>query len=125
MQRMRSSFLPAAIAVLLAGCGTQAAEHPLPTFTLDPERVSVVGLSSGAAMAQQAHFAFSDRLIGAGLIAGPPLGCAEGDLGTALGRCMKAQPDAPDAVKLAERAKRDADLAAKRAAREAEQAAKP
>ncbi len=104
MQRMRSSFLPAAIAVLLAGCGTQAAEHPLPTFTLDPERVSVVGLSSGAAMAQQAHFAFSDRLIGAGLIAGPPLGCAEGDLGTALGRCMKAQPDAPDAVKLAERA---------------------
>ena len=105
MQRMRSSFLPAAIAAVLAGCGTQAAEQQaLPRLTLDPVRVSVVGLSSGAAMAQQAHFAYSDKLIGAGLIAGPPLGCAEGDLGTALGRCMKASPDAPDAVKLAERA---------------------
>jgi len=89
----------------LAGCGSQAAEHALPTLKLDPARVSVVGLSSGAAMAQQAHFAFSDHLIGAGLIAGPPYGCAEGDLGTALGRCMKGAPDAPDVVRLAERAR--------------------
>src|SRR5690606_11433148 len=88
----------------VVGCGTQAAEHTLPSLTLDPARVSVVGLSSGAAMAQQVHFAYSDRIIGAGLIAGPPMGCAEGDLHTALGRCMKGQPDAPDAVRLAERA---------------------
>lgn len=91
--------------VLLAGCGSQAAEQTLPHLVLDPARVSVVGLSSGAAMAQQAHFAFSDHLLGAGLIAGPPFGCAEGDLGTALGRCMKAQPDAPDPIRLAERAR--------------------
>lgn len=94
----------ALVSPLLLGCGTQAAEAALPTLNLDPERVSVVGLSSGAAMAQQAHFAWSDRLIGAGLIAGPPYGCAEGDLGTALGRCMKGEPDAPDPVRLAERA---------------------
>lgn len=93
----------------LGGCGTQAAEAELPPLKLDPARVSVVGLSSGAAMAQQAHFAFSDHLIGAGLISGPPYGCAEGDLGTALGRCMKASPDAPDVVRLAEQARARAD----------------
>ncbi|MEJ5208728.1 PHB depolymerase family esterase [Denitratimonas sp. CY0512] len=108
----RHSSKPVAVLALLAlatpllgGCGTQAAESALPALNLDPERVSVVGLSSGAAMAQQAHFAWSDRLIGAGLIAGPPYGCAEGDLGTALGRCMKGEPDAPDPVRLAERAR--------------------
>lgn len=95
--------------VWLAGCGSQAAERGLPDLALDPARVSVVGLSSGAAMAQQAHFAYSDHLIGAGLIAGPPYGCAEGDLGTALGRCMKAEPDGPDVVRLAERARELAD----------------
>ncbi|MCX7556848.1 hypothetical protein OS187_08450 [Xanthomonadaceae bacterium JHOS43] len=106
---MRPLVLAMLSTVLLAGCGTQAAESALPEFTLDADRVSVVGLSSGAAMAQQVHFAWSDKFIGAGLIAGPPLGCAEGDLGIALGRCMKAQPDAPDAVKLAERARTLAD----------------
>lgn len=104
-----SGALALAVALSLGGCGSQAAESSLPALSLDPARVSVVGLSSGAAMAQQAHFAFSDRLIGAGLIAGPPYGCAEGDLGTALGRCMKGEPDAPDAVKLAERARELAD----------------
>ena len=100
-------------AILLAtaagGCRSRAAETTLPALSLDPSRVSVVGISSGAAMAQQVHFAFSDRLIGAGLIAGPPYGCSEGDLGTALGRCMKGEPDAPDAVALAERARELAD----------------
>lgn len=97
------------LAPLLAGCGTNASEQTLPALTLNPERVSVVGLSSGAAMAQQAHFAYSDHLLGAGLIAGPPFGCAAGDLGTALGRCMKAAPDVPDAVLLAERVRELAD----------------
>ena len=100
-------------AILLAtaagGCRSRAAEATLPALSLDPSRVSVVGISSGAAMAQQVHFAFSDRLIGAGLIAGSPYGCAEGDLRTALGRCMKGEPDAPDAVTLAERARELAD----------------
>jgi len=100
---MRWIAMSAVLAV--AGCGLQATETTLPSLRLDPERVSVVGLSSGAAMAQQAHFAYSDKLVGAGLVAGPPYGCAEGDLNTALGRCMKAQPDAPDANKLAQQAR--------------------
>lgn len=103
------SLATALATVLIAGCGTQAAKHVLPALTLDPARISVVGLSSGAAMAQQVHFAYSDHLVGAGLIAGPPFGCAQGDLRTALGTCMKGEPDAPDVVKLAEYARALAD----------------
>ncbi len=110
MLRM-SHCLAMAIAGLpwLLGCSSGAAENNLPNLHLDPARTSVVGLSSGAAMAQQAHFAFSDRLVGAALFAGPPFGCAENDLGTALGRCMKAETEAPDVVHLAERARALAD----------------
>ncbi len=54
---------------------------------IDPEAVTVSGISSGAAMAQQLHIAYGDRFAGAGLVAGVPYGCAEGDLGLALGRC--------------------------------------
>lgn len=113
MRRAHSNLInPLALVLLVlaaGGCRSRAAENALPALTLDPARVSVVGISSGAAMAQQAHFAFSDHLIGAALVAGPPYGCAEGDLGTALGRCMKGEPDAPDPVKLAERARELAD----------------
>lgn len=62
------------------------AEPTLPPA--DPERVTVSGISSGGAMAQQLQFAFADRFSGAGIIAGVPFGCAEGDVGLALGRCM-------------------------------------
>ena len=39
-------------------------------------------------MAQQLQFAYADRFSGAGIIAGVPYGCAEGDVSLALGRCM-------------------------------------
>jgi len=42
--------------------------------------VSVSGVSSGGMMAVQAHFAYSDTVIGAGIIAGGPYYCAQGDL---------------------------------------------
>jgi len=42
--------------------------------------VTVGGVSSGALMAVQAHFAFSDMIVGAGIIAGGPYYCARGDL---------------------------------------------
>ena len=73
----------------------------LSRLSIDPQRVAVVGFSSGAAMAQQLHLAYSDHLIGAVLLAGPPYQCAEGSLELALSRCMKAEPDAPDAQRLA------------------------
>lgn len=105
----RTLWLALFVTPWLLGCGSDAAQNTLPTLNLDPTRVSVAGLSAGAAMAQQVHFAYSDRLLGAGLIAGPPYGCAQGDLNTALGPCMKGEPNAPDPVKLAERAREMAD----------------
>jgi poly(3-hydroxybutyrate) depolymerase len=89
------------LALSLAACGTKEPAAPLPELNLDANRVAVAGFSSGAAMAQQVHLAYSDRLIGAALLAGPPYHCAEGKLDLALGRCMKAQPEAPDATGLA------------------------
>ena len=58
--------------------------------------VTVSGISSGGAMAQQLQFAYADRFIGAGIIAGVPYGCAEGNVSLALGRCMgKEDGDLP------------------------------
>lgn len=100
---------PAVLALaLLAACsGTK--EAPLQRLDLDPGRTAVVGLSSGAYMATQAHLAYSDRIMGAGVVAGGPYGCAQGDVQTALGPCMSGKPELPDAGRLAGRAHELAD----------------
>jgi poly(3-hydroxybutyrate) depolymerase len=100
----KSAALTVFATILLCAC-TKAPPAALPDITLDQDRIAVVGFSSGAAMAQQVHLAFSDHLIGAALLAGPPYQCAEGALETALSRCIKAEPDAPDASRLADRAR--------------------
>lgn len=87
-------FFLALTTVLTAACAPTEPPPPgLPSLNLDPARVSVSGLSSGAYMAQQLHLAYSDHLIGAGLLAGGPYGCARGDLRTALAECT--MPDDP------------------------------
>lgn len=95
-------FIPAMIVLALAACGDQPLP-PLPVLAVDPDRVAVAGLSSGAYMATQVHFAWSDRLRGAALFAGGPYGCAGGSLETALGPCMGAEPYSPDPARLAGR----------------------
>jgi len=55
---------------------------------VDPERITVSGISAGAQMAHQLHIAYSDVFSGVGLIAGGPYGCAEGSLATAMARCI-------------------------------------
>jgi poly(3-hydroxybutyrate) depolymerase len=77
---------------------------PLPTLKLDPVRVAVAGLSSGAYMASQAQIAYPDVFHGAAIVAGGPYGCAGGQLATALGSCMKGAP-APDVDVLVARAR--------------------
>lgn len=83
----------------LAGCGGEPAP-PLAAITLDASRVAVAGLSSGAYMATQVHVALNTRVHGAALVAGGPYGCAQGQLETALGPCMTAQPALPDTATL-------------------------
>jgi len=86
---------------LLSACAAEPAAAPLPALMIDPDRVAVAGLSSGAYMATQAHLAFADRIDGAALVAGGPYGCAGGKLEQALGPCMKATPQPPDVAALA------------------------
>jgi Esterase PHB depolymerase len=51
-------------------------------------------------MAGQMHVLFSTTLVGAGIIAGGPYGCAEGELPVALNRCMQTTLGAPDPARL-------------------------
>jgi len=89
-------------ATFVVATGAFAAE--LPSFTVDLAQTSVSGLSSGAFMAGQFHVAFSETVIGAGIVAGGPYGCAEGQLATALNRCMQTHSGPPDPAHLLQRA---------------------
>jgi poly(3-hydroxybutyrate) depolymerase len=80
-----------ALIAALAACDTPAEPPDESTlaFNIDPDRVTVSGLSSGAYMAGQLHVAYSSRISGAALIAGGPWNCADGSVQTALAACIK------------------------------------
>jgi len=56
--------------------------------TIDPNMISVSGLSSGGFMAVQMHVAYSKLFMGAGIFAGGPYYCAQNSLTYALVECM-------------------------------------
>lgn len=90
-----------AASVLLAAPPFYArAAEALPDYNVDANQSSVSGLSSGAFMAVQFHLAFSDTLVGAGVVAGGPYYCAENNLPKALNRCMKTLFGAPNPSRL-------------------------
>lgn len=60
---------------------------PLPALGIDAKAVSVSGLSSGAFMAAQFEVAYARSLMGAGIVAGGPYGCAMGSVTTAALTC--------------------------------------
>jgi poly(3-hydroxybutyrate) depolymerase len=93
-----------ALAASLYALEGKALAEPLPFFTVDLAQTSVSGLSSGAYMAGQFHVAFSEIVVGAGIVAGGPYGCAEGQLATALNRCMQTHIGPPDPIRLLQRA---------------------
>ncbi|MGA9333249.1 MAG: PHB depolymerase family esterase [Rudaea sp.] len=99
------------LAFSLAACAHDAASG-LPKLNVDPARVAVAGLSSGAYMATQSHMAWPEIFSGAALVSGGPYGCAGGELKTALSSCMKGAPP-PDVDALVARARdraRDGEL---------------
>jgi hypothetical protein len=60
----------------MLSCGGALAADPLARYPVDPAQVSVAGISSGAFMANQLHVAHSAGIMGAGIVAGGPYGCA-------------------------------------------------
>ncbi len=85
MNTIKTRIAAAGLGVLLA-LAVQASDDGLPA--IDADAVTVSGISSGGAMAQQLHLAYADLFSGAGIIAGIPFDCAEANLGLALGRCV-------------------------------------
>ncbi|MBF2004079.1 MAG: hypothetical protein IGS49_01025 [Chlorogloeopsis fritschii C42_A2020_084] len=71
----------------------------LRSLNIDGNNITVSGLSSGAFMAVQMHTAFSNRIQGAGVVAGGPFYCAQGNLTKALTTCMKPIPIAANPLK--------------------------
>ena len=108
---MRHATRLLGLALVLASGGACVAKpsNALPKLKLDPSRVAVTGLSSGAYMAGQAQLAYPELFPNAALVAGGPYGCADDKLAVALGSCMKGTP-APDVEALVASArKRSAD----------------
>jgi poly(3-hydroxybutyrate) depolymerase len=77
-----------ALAGSLLGAAASAAVV-LPKYNVSFDNVSVSGLSSGGYMAAQMHVAYSKTIKkGAGIVAGGPVYCSQGNLGIATGPCM-------------------------------------
>lgn len=91
------------------------ATPPLPSFNVDINQSSVSGLSSGGYMAMQFDVAFSSILKGAGIIAGGPYYCAQGDATTATTVCScvpfgcvgSPTTDIPGLIRITDRNARD------------------
>lgn len=85
------------------------ADGTAPALNIDKDRVTVSGISSGAAMAHQLHIAYSDLFSGAAIFSGGPYYCADNSLITALKRCT-SNADAPLPVdEFAARIRKDAE----------------
>ena len=76
-------------------CKLVQAAAPLPQLAATQESLTVSGLSSGAYMAVQFQVAYSQRVRGAGIIAGGPYYCAESQVARALSNCMSPTPESP------------------------------
>ena len=65
-----------ALAASVSACRNEQATG-LPALAADLAQTSVSGISSGAYMAGQFQLAHGELVVGAGIIAGGPFGCAE------------------------------------------------
>ena len=98
-----------ALAAALVACRVLASD-PLPALGAD-RAVTVSGISSGGFMAVQLHVAHSSTVKGAGVLAGGPFYCAQGNVWAALNNCTSPTARAP--VPPVELLKADAELLAR------------
>ncbi|WP_295430778.1 hypothetical protein [uncultured Thiodictyon sp.] len=85
--------LALAAACAVAFAGSAGAAPPLEQVSagvkVDVGQISVSGISSGGAMAHQFHVAHSEHVMGAGIVAGGPYYCAEGNILDAVTKCSR------------------------------------
>lgn len=79
-------FIKASALISACFCAQAHAEEPI--LGIDPQKITVSGISSGASMAHQLHLAYPEIFSGAGIVTGAPYGCAAGSVSTAFARCM-------------------------------------
>jgi poly(3-hydroxybutyrate) depolymerase len=72
---LRARLVPLALSLLLGACSPSG--EALSQLGIDVDETSVSGLSAGAYMAGQLQVAHSSHIVGAGIVAGGPFGCAE------------------------------------------------
>jgi poly(3-hydroxybutyrate) depolymerase len=75
------------VVLFIIGFSSTVQSVKLEKYNVDVSKVTVSGISSGAAMATNFHFIHSSEVSGAGIVAGVPFGCGIG-VG-AEGVCMK------------------------------------
>jgi hypothetical protein len=123
-RRTRASIAASLTILLIAIVGSTStrAADPLPALGAKLAETSVSGLSSGAYMAGQFHLAHADIVLGAGIVAGGPWGCASttwswflfgayaaaANARQALDGCMDDILGPPDSAALVRRAERAA-----------------
>jgi poly(3-hydroxybutyrate) depolymerase len=79
----------AAACIGLLSASAFGAVVALPKYNVSVNDVSVSGFSSGAHMAVQMHFAYSKTVKkGAGIVAGGPMYCSQGNAAISVGSCM-------------------------------------
>lgn len=86
-QHLLASICAGVLALVAASSPAAAQTVSLPSYNVDINQTSVSGLSAGGYMAVQFDVAFSSILRGAGIIAGGPYYCAQGNLFTATSTC--------------------------------------
>ena len=79
-----SAFYLCGMIGALSACASSEPMSSLPAINAEISTTSVSGLSSGAYMAGQFQFAHSKIIVGAGIVAGGPYGCAQSIYGAQL-----------------------------------------
>src|SRR5262245_65639436 len=88
MSMRRWAFAGLSVLSFLGSGAVAVAAEDLPKLGVTLPATSVSGLSSGAYMAGQIEVAHSKDIVGAGIVAGGPLACAE----TASGQLFPYRP---------------------------------
>ncbi|MEX1084849.1 MAG: PHB depolymerase family esterase [Steroidobacteraceae bacterium] len=88
--------LPAALLCAACACATAHAAGALPRLNILPGSLTVSGVSAGGYMATQYQVAYSQDVIGAGIIGAGPWLCAQGMLTRALDECAKGSTIGPE-----------------------------